>query len=116
MIRSTHGLDAFGLAHAEQHWNLTPAALVEAAVRSGEGKLTNSGPFHAVTTPHTGRSPNDRFLVREASTAEDVWWGNANVALEASNFLRCALMYRPIWGRARCTSWMCMLALTRSIA
>ena len=86
MIRSTHGLDAFGLAHAEQHWNLTPAALVEAAVRSGEGKLTNSGPFHAVTTPHTGRSPNDRFLVREASTAEDVWWGNANVALEDEQF------------------------------
>ena len=70
MTRSTHGLDAYGLAYAEQNWNLTPAALIEAAVRKSEGKLNNSGPFHAVTTPCTGRSLNDRFLAREFSTFE----------------------------------------------
>ena len=86
MLRSMHGLDSCGLAHVEQYWNLTPAALVEAAVRNGEGKITNSGPFHAITTPHTGRSPNDRFVVRENSTAEDVWWGKVNVELVDAQF------------------------------
>ena len=86
MLRSMHGLGSCGLAHTEQYWNLTPAALVEDAVRNGEGKITNSGPFHAITTPHTGRSPNDRFVVRENSTAEDVWWGKVNVELGDAQF------------------------------
>ena len=41
------------------------------------------GPFVAVTTPHTGRSPNDKFVVREPSTEADVDWGKVNQPIDA---------------------------------
>ena len=40
--------------------------LIQHAVRRGEGELADMGPFVAVTAPHTGRSPNDKFLVKES--------------------------------------------------
>jgi phosphoenolpyruvate carboxykinase (ATP) len=40
--------------------------------------LARRGPFCAITTPHTGRSPNDKFVVREPSTESDIWWGKVN--------------------------------------
>ena len=48
------------------HWNLVAPALIEAPIRRSEGQLAEMGPFCAVTTPHTGRSPNDKFLVKES--------------------------------------------------
>ena len=48
------------------HWNLVAPELVEHAVRRGEGQLADMGPFVAVTAPHTGRSPNDKFVVQRA--------------------------------------------------
>jgi phosphoenolpyruvate carboxykinase (ATP) len=78
--RSRHGLDKHGIRNpAEVFWNLPPAELVEHAVRRGEGTLVDGGPFNAITAPHTGRSPNDRFVVREPSAEDKVWWGNVNV-------------------------------------
>ncbi len=71
----THGIESRGV----ENWNLTPAELVEIAVARGEGQLVQGGAFNAITTPHTGRSPNDRFIVREAETEEAVAWGKANV-------------------------------------
>ncbi len=61
--------------------NLQPAALYEAAIRTGEGQVARGGPFCAITTPHTGRSPNDKFVVREPSTEADIWWGKVNQPL-----------------------------------
>ena len=61
--------------------NLQPAALYEVAIRTGEGQVARGGPFCAVTTPHTGRSPNDKFVVREPSTQADIWWGKVNQPL-----------------------------------
>ncbi|MGH2543566.1 MAG: phosphoenolpyruvate carboxykinase (ATP), partial [Ardenticatenaceae bacterium] len=61
------------------HWNLSPAELVEAAIRREEGLLTAEGPFNAITAPHTGRSPKDRFVVREPVAEPHVWWGAVNV-------------------------------------
>ncbi|MBX6362495.1 MAG: phosphoenolpyruvate carboxykinase (ATP) [Gemmatimonadetes bacterium] len=57
------------------HWNLAPAALVEAALCRGEGMLTADGAFVGLTAPHTGRSPNDKFVVREPSMEARIWWG-----------------------------------------
>ncbi|HEY6109045.1 MAG TPA: phosphoenolpyruvate carboxykinase [Gemmatimonadales bacterium] len=70
------------------YWNLGPAALYEHAVRRGEGVLAEAGPFCAVTTPHTGRSPGDKFVVREPSAADQVWWGKVNQPLEPESFDR----------------------------
>jgi phosphoenolpyruvate carboxykinase (ATP) len=82
-----HGLDKHGLkTPGTVYWNLEPAELVEHAVRRGEGVLAEGGPFNAVTAPHTGRSPNDRFVVREPGSEENVWWGKVNVPIEAEKY------------------------------
>jgi phosphoenolpyruvate carboxykinase (ATP) len=70
----------------EVHWNLGPEALYEAAVRRGEGVVARGGAFIAVTTPHTGRSPNDKFVVREPSTEQEIWWGKVNQPLDPAHF------------------------------
>lgn len=72
------------------HWNLGPAALYEHALRRGEGVLAQSGPFCAVTSPHTGRSPNDKFVIEEPSSSEQVWWGKVNQRLSVAHFDRLA--------------------------
>ena len=60
------------------NWNLGAAALYEEAIRRGEGIVAESGPLVCLTGAHTGRSPNDKFLVKESSSQGDVWWGKFN--------------------------------------
>lgn len=68
--------------------NLTPSQLYEHAVRRGEGVVTPAGPFCAVTAPHTGRSPNDKFIVKEpeGGSSEQIWWGKVNQPLTPEHF------------------------------
>jgi len=85
--QSRHGLDRHGVSTTRsEFWNLPPAELVEHAVRRGEGQLVHGGPFNAVTAPHTGRSPNDRFVVREPTAEDKVWWGQVNVPFEEDRY------------------------------
>ena len=70
------------------HWNLGPPELYEHAVRRVEGIIAEGGAFCAVTTPHTGRSPNDKFIVQEPSSASDIRWGKVNQPLEAEPYER----------------------------
>ena len=84
---SSHGLDRNGLAGSgTAYWNLPPAQLYEHAVRRGEAQIAEHGPLVARTGPHTGRSPNDRFVVREPSSEGDIWWGKVNVPFERQAF------------------------------
>jgi phosphoenolpyruvate carboxykinase (ATP) len=84
---AAQGLEAQGLRpRGELHWNLIAAELVQAAIRRGEGELADMGPFVAITAPHTGRSPNDKFVVKEPMTEKDVWWGKVNVAFDPEKF------------------------------
>ena len=81
------GLRAAGLTNlGEEHWNQGVAALYEAAVRRGEASISADGPLVCLTGQHTGRSPNDKFLVREPSSAEHVWWGSVNRPLDQTRF------------------------------
>ena len=70
------------------HRNLTPTQLYEHAVRRREGVIAAGGPFCAVTSPHTGRSPNDKFLVQEAESSDRIWWGKVNQPLAPERFER----------------------------
>ena len=80
-------LEAHGLENPGRvHWNLSMTQLVEAAVIRQEGVLTAGGPLVCQTVPHTGRSPRDRFIVREPSSAEHVWWGDINRAMTEDHF------------------------------
>ena len=81
------GLDAQGIeTRADVHWNLTTARLVEAAVARGEGKLSADGPLVVETGAHTGRSAQDKFIVRDAETETTVWWGKSNKAMAPGQF------------------------------
>ncbi|HEV2078613.1 MAG TPA: phosphoenolpyruvate carboxykinase [Allosphingosinicella sp.] len=72
-----HGLAEQGIeTSAEVHWNLLTPALVEQAVKRGEGVLSKDGPLVVETGPHTGRSAKDKFTVRDAQTEDTIWWDN----------------------------------------
>lgn len=86
---SRHGLDLHGLKHVKgAFWNLRAPALIEHALRRGEGCLARGGAFVALTGDQTGRSPNDKFIVEEASTRDNIWWGKINVATDEATFDR----------------------------
>jgi len=68
------------------HWNLVAPRLIQRAIERAEGQLADMGPFVAVTTPHTGRSPKDKFIVREPSAEHDVDWGKVNQPLSPEHF------------------------------
>ena len=68
------------------HWNLITAPLVEHAVRRGEGMLAADGPLVVATGKHTGRSANDKFIVRDANTEDTIWWGKTNKGMTPENF------------------------------
>jgi phosphoenolpyruvate carboxykinase (ATP) len=81
------GLEAQGLdPKGEVHWNLVTPMLIQDAVRRGEGQFADMGPFCSVTSPHTGRSPNDKFLVKEPSSEADVDWGKVNQPFTEAQF------------------------------
>jgi phosphoenolpyruvate carboxykinase (ATP) len=83
------GLEAQNIATgAEIFWNLQTAQLVEHAVRRGEGLLAKDGPFVVRTGRHTGRSAQDKFIVRNSATESTVWWGKTNKAMEPDAFDR----------------------------
>jgi phosphoenolpyruvate carboxykinase (ATP) len=71
---------------AELHWNLTTAPLVEQSLRRGEGVLAKDGPLVVATGKHTGRSANDKFIVRDAETESTVWWGKTNKGMTPDHF------------------------------
>ncbi len=84
---SRFGLDRHGIeSPARVHWNFGTAALYEEAVRRGEGRLAQGGALVALTGEHTGRSPNDKFIVDESSSRGNIWWGNVNRPIDPDKF------------------------------
>src|SRR5258705_1432038 len=84
---SSIGLARQGLApRGEVHWNWIAPELLKAAARRDEGEFTEMGPFVAITTPHSGRSPNDKFVVKEPTSEKDVDWGKVNQPLTVDKY------------------------------
>jgi phosphoenolpyruvate carboxykinase (ATP) len=83
------GLEGQGIrTGAQLFWNLTTAPLVEQAVQRGEGLLAKDGPLVVRTGKHTGRSAQDRFIVRNGTSEGAVWWGKTNKPMDADVFDR----------------------------
>jgi len=71
------GSETFGLNGLDAvYWNFSEPLLYEHAVSRGEAQIAAGGALVADTGIHTGRSPNDKFVVRDASTENTVWWAN----------------------------------------
>ena len=98
------GLEVPGLPDiAEAYWNLDAPALYEAALGRGEGRLAQGGALVVRTGAHTGRAPNDKFIVREPASEAEIWWGAINKPIEADQFeslhrkMRAALTGRDVF-------------------
>jgi phosphoenolpyruvate carboxykinase (ATP) len=68
--------------------NLSPAELVEHALANREGTLCETGALMVDTGTFTGRSPKDRFIVKEKETEQNIWWGDINLPMEEEKFER----------------------------
>lgn len=86
-VQSSYGLDNHGILHAGNvYWNLRSPALYEEAARRREGMISHLGPLVVRTGQYTGRSPNDKFIVREPESEKHIWWGKVNQAFELQRF------------------------------
>ena len=82
-----HGLNHHGLHNLKSvYWNLSVPGLYEHAIKRGEARLSEGGALVALTGEYTGRSPKDRFIVKDAATEKDVWWGEVNKGFEPAAF------------------------------
>ena len=79
---STHGLNPKGELHFNKGWEY----LHKKSIDLEEATFTSSGVLLATTGNRTGRSPNDRFIVKEPGLADDVWWGDVNRPTTAYTF------------------------------
>ena len=80
-------LQAQGLSQlGDVYYNLTTAELYEHAVMMGEAEISEHGALLCNTAPNTGRSANDKFVVDEASSTENVWWGKVNKKFTEEKF------------------------------
>ncbi len=80
-------LESVGLKNYKTaYWNLTPEELTEHSIRKGMGELADSGALVIHTGEFTGRSPDDRFIVKDSMTASKVHWGKVNIPFESRNF------------------------------
>ena len=77
-----HGLDNLGSIH----WNLSAAALYQEAITRREGIVTAGGALTVSTGVHTGRSPNDKFIVDSPSVHNNIDWGSINKPVKAEVF------------------------------
>ena len=81
-LKKSIGLSGLG----QQFWNLSPSELIEDCIITGDGMLTDTGALAIDTGEFTGRSPKDRFIVRDEITEKAVWWGDVNIGFSPEKF------------------------------
>jgi phosphoenolpyruvate carboxykinase (ATP) len=82
----TIALEHYGIKNAKVRYQLPPDELQKATVEKGQGVNTASGTLAVNTGEFTGRSPQDRFIVKDDITKDRVWWGNINIPFESDKF------------------------------
>jgi phosphoenolpyruvate carboxykinase (ATP) len=86
-LKSDYGVENHGLSNLRKvYWNLPTEALYEEIVFRGEGKISHLGPVIVDTGKHTARAANDKFVVREATTEDNIWWGEFNRPYSTEKF------------------------------
>ena len=79
-------LEQYGIKNAKVNYQLSPDELQAAAISKKQGVETSNGTLAVNTGEFTGRSPQDRFIVKDAITEDKVWWGNINIPFESDKF------------------------------
>ncbi len=79
---AVHGIEAAGTVH----WNPSTSQLYTDALMRREARLAEGGPLAVDTGKHTGRSPKDKFVVREPGSEERIWWGDVNAEISEEHF------------------------------
>ncbi len=84
---SSKTLEELGLHNlGNVYWNATTPQLYEEVVHRHEGYIAHHGALVCRTGQHTGRSPNDKFIVKDSISADKVWWGEVNKSFDAERF------------------------------
>ncbi|TGV02852.1 phosphoenolpyruvate carboxykinase (ATP) [Flavivirga rizhaonensis] len=85
-VTKTISLEVYGIKNANVQYQLSPEQLHEITVEKGLGKEASSGALAVNTGEFTGRSPKDRFIVKDDITKDRVWWGDINIPFDADKF------------------------------
>ncbi len=86
-IQGQEGLEHLGIRNVNTlWWNLNTPALYEHALQRHEALLAHLGPLVVRTGQYTGRSPNDKYVVREPSSEDKIWWGSVNQPFDESQY------------------------------
>ncbi len=84
---SDYGVENHGIKNpGTVYWNLSTPMLYEQSVRRRESQIAHLGPLVVHTGDHTGRSPNDKFVVKEPTSENDIWWGKVNRPIAQEKF------------------------------
>ncbi|UAM99280.1 phosphoenolpyruvate carboxykinase (ATP) [Polaribacter litorisediminis] len=86
IIPKKSDLGIYGIKNSTVNWNLSPEELQKITIEKGMGKETKNGTLAINTGTFTGRSPQDRFIVKDKYTADKVWWGKTNKPVSSENF------------------------------
>lgn len=79
-------LNNHGIKTDKAQWNLSPEKLIEIALDKKQVEMASSGAINVLTGKFTGRSPKDRFIVKDDITKDTVWWGDINFPFDSDKF------------------------------
>lgn len=79
-------LKPYGIEHEDFQYQLTSAELHDITLKKNMGREASSGALAVNTGEFTGRSPQDRFIVKDEITEDKIWWGDINIPFEPSKF------------------------------
>jgi len=82
----TIALETYGIKNAKVNYQLSPHQLQKITIDKGQGVESSTGALAVDTGEFTGRSPQDRFIVKDDITKDRVWWGNVNIPFDSDKF------------------------------
>lgn len=85
-ITKSISLEKYGITSSIVHYQLSPEKLHQITIEKGQGVETKNGALAVNTGEFTGRSPKDRFIVKDEETENKVWWGDINIPFDSNKF------------------------------
>ena len=107
-LKSRYGLKNHGLLHLDRvYWNLPVPALYEEASFRQEGLMAHGGPFVVNTGKWSARAAQEKYVVRESSTEDKIWWGEYNRPYDPEKFDAFDHWFSTLKGQGIYMTWSC---------